>query len=597
MARVDFEMRPASQVSATVLDGKGRPLPTAEAWILTEGRDGKFLSDEERKRVGGMRPHGDEKGRLTIGPLGRGLRYRVAFRIEGRPVRSLIVTPTAPVLNRDVGLPPGGTLRLSVKNAKGQPIASAVARLDSDDAPDIDLLAEPLPSSADGTLRLGPLPEGTYSLRLRAEGFLPVTLRGCIVKDGAATDQGVIRLAPGLEISGVVRDTDGVPIAGASVKARFYESGRQMSLLRKSSPKGSFQLPGLPPGLVEIDAEAKGYVPENLDDIDAGKTDLEIVLAKAGSLVGQVLAKDTGNPVPIFNLLPRADGGRGGFWYPRGGPASFRDDEGAFKLDGLMPGLYKIEVFARGYQTAILDAVQVEPGDSKALEIRLERGLAVRGVVRDGEDGQAVSGARVRVPGSFSVETDSEGAFELEGLSRTSMIEVQHPRYMTESIRDLDTERTEPIEVLLHRGGAVEGTVFGEGGVPLAGAEVQTLDRSGQKSVSTGPDGRYFLEGLHPGPQALAKVDVPGTYVGYESAIVPIEAGTTKTYDGAGQVPPDCHRLRLPPGRTAGRGRARVHGRCFNRNDPGERLESHRVRYLQREAPRSGLCPGELGVE
>ncbi|HEU5181504.1 MAG TPA: carboxypeptidase regulatory-like domain-containing protein [Candidatus Polarisedimenticolia bacterium] len=531
VARIDFEMRPASQVSATVLDGKGRPLPRAEAWVRTEGQDGKFLSDDERRRLGEVRPRGDEKGHLVIGPLGRGLRYRCVFRVEGRPLRSLVLTPSAPVVKRDIRLPPGGTLRLSVKDANGQPISGAVARLDSDDAPDLDLLAESLPSSTDGTLRLGPLPEGTYSLRLRAEGFRPATLRGCIVKDGAATDQGVIRLAPGLEVSGTVRTADGVPISGASVRARFYESGRQLSLLRKSSPKGSFQLTGLPAGSIEIEAEARGYVPKKLDDIEAGKADLEIVLSEAGSLVGQVLAKDTGIPVPIFSLLLRVDGGRGGFWNPRGGPATFRDDEGAFRLDGLTPGLYKIEAIARGYQPATLEAVQVEPGDSKALEIRLERGLGVHGVVRDVENGEAVLGATVRVPGLPSVETDSEGAFEVEGLSRRSMIEVQHPRYMTELIRDLDTERKEPIEILLHRGGAVEGMVFGKGGVPLAGAEVRTLDPMGQKSVSTGPDGRYFLEGLHTGPQALAKVDVPGTYEGYESAVVSIEAGLTRTHD------------------------------------------------------------------
>src|SRR6185369_14317162 len=110
-------------------------------------------------------------------------------RIDGHPTRSLLLTPSTPLITREVNLPAENTLRLTLKDRDGHPIPGSMARLDSDDAPDIDLLPENRPSGKDGILTLGPLPAGTYSVRLQPEGFRPRTVRGCAVRDGAVSDQ------------------------------------------------------------------------------------------------------------------------------------------------------------------------------------------------------------------------------------------------------------------------------------------------------------------------------------------------------------------------------------------------------------------------
>src|SRR4029450_6067514 len=145
------------------------------------------------------------------------------------------------------------------------------------------------------------------------EGFRPRTVRGCAVRDGAVSDQGEVRFDPGLEISGTAKDDAGAPIAGAGIGARFYESGRRLTANRKTDREGKFRVAGLPPGPVEIQAEAKGYQPDKAEDVAAGTAGLELELPRAGTLVGQVLAGDTGMPVPAFNLelhQERNDGDR-----------------------------------------------------------------------------------------------------------------------------------------------------------------------------------------------------------------------------------------------------------------------------------------------
>src|SRR5262249_55029415 len=102
---LSFDLHPASQLIATTLDGKSNPLAGVEAEVRIDGTDGRFLDDAEKARVKTMLATSDKKGRLALGPLAQGLKYRIVFRLEGRPRRSLDLTPSTPSVARPVSLP------------------------------------------------------------------------------------------------------------------------------------------------------------------------------------------------------------------------------------------------------------------------------------------------------------------------------------------------------------------------------------------------------------------------------------------------------------------------------------------------------------
>ena len=77
----------------------------------------------------------------------------------------------------------------------------------------------------------------------------------------------------------------------------------------------------------------------------------------------------------------------------------------------------------------------------------------------------------------------------------------------------------------------MEGTVYGDDGEPMPGAEVSAGPTEGWRSTLTNAAGRYRLDGLPAGKRLIAKADVPGTYRGYEVAFVEVRPDQTAHQD------------------------------------------------------------------
>lgn len=530
---IEIDLRLPSRLSLRVTDAGGKPLAGVDLRPRTQDKDGRHFSDDERQHLDGLKARTDDAGRLTIGPLFRGLPHRLVLRRDGFAPRSLRLAPAGPEVSREIALKRGGAIRLTVRDPSRRAVPGPTAQLASDDAADLDLLPAPRPGGADGTLNLGPLPAGIYSVRLQAAGFRPGTIRGLEVKDGQTADGGAVVLEPGLEVRGTVQDEEETPIRGAAVEARFFEEGRDLSSRGTTDAEGRFRLGGLPPGEAEIRAEAKGYLEERLTRVEAGADDVAIVLARQASIEGRVADAATGRPVPSFEararIDPQAPRGRGGDRHGRA-QANARDPEGRFRIDGLRPGTYVVEVVARGYRTARRDGVEVGPSTAQ-VSFDLERGLSLEGTVVDAEDNQPVVGATVEVFGLPSVATDPDGRFRLEGLGNSINLQVDHPLYLNERLIEIDPEASAGLLVRLRRGGSLEGSVYDGDGAPLPGAVVSGEMLPYQREAMADAAGHYRIDGLPPGELSFRKVNGPGTLEGYETALVRIEAGRSATHD------------------------------------------------------------------
>jgi len=230
LRRLDLDLLAAAWLEARSLGPKGKPLAGVEAGVVTGGDDGRFLTAEETDRLAELEAQSDGSGLLVLGPLARDTRQRIFFRVRagGYAAASIVLAPQEKRIKRDIRLRPGGTVTLLLTDPDDAPVAGTVTALDSDDAPDLDLAPEPHPSGEDGVLIASDLPGGTYTLRLRAPGFQPLTLRGVEVAAGEVSDLGRIPLEPGLDVAGVVGAGTGKLVARASVAARFYEERRRL---------------------------------------------------------------------------------------------------------------------------------------------------------------------------------------------------------------------------------------------------------------------------------------------------------------------------------------------------------------------------------
>ncbi len=554
-----LRLAPALTVAGTVESESGRPIAGVE--LVARPQPGQPPASP-------VLAMSDRQGWFRLSGLAASTSYWLEASADGfLPARNRLET------SQD---PPPGSLRLVLRqgravigrvvDSRGRPIAGArVMSRPSGLAG--DLLAPEGESKeiswahtdAAGGFALPAQRPGRLDLSIEAHGFARHRLDHLELEaEPVPLDLGVITLAPGADLEGVVISSAGAGIAGAQILAVPVQSdpARPLDpvtaawvLDALTDSRGAFVLPDLQAGLdLEISARHPGYVRSSrLVAVEAGADPIVLELAPAAGLAGRVV-DEAGGAIAGARVIGYQEGPD-----EQDEPASYAvsavsDAQGHFLLAELEPGRVEVTASAAGFLPArrSLDLDGTEA--SSLVDLTLSAGGRLTGQVL-AEGGEPVAGATLEVAdnGTFEAQrielpvprtvTDASGLYQLAGLRPGGRrVEVRHRDFLPLAQEIEVGEQETRLDLVLSRGTRLSGRVADHLGHEVAGAQVRLTRRGGLSltTVTTDLAGAFSFTALAPGDYLLVS-EKPGLPPGSLEARV--EPG----------VPPPPAEIRLPP--------------------------------------------------
>jgi RNA polymerase sigma factor (sigma-70 family) len=386
-------------------------------------------------------------------------------------------------------------------------------------------------TSPQGTFQLTGLLPASYTLRAtpphymwNADPVLQPDLRTTVViREGEDLQNVVLVYDEGLALWGTVTDEAGRPIPDATVRVLQ----RKNQATYKVEADGAYLADGLAVSQydVKIRADAPGYMPSTEEHVPL-ESEVPFTLKPSPRIEGRVIRADTGEAVTEFywRILDWSSIEHGYLDAAKARPPEGRriqHPEGRFSID--LERLGDIALVGRGPDgmMGLLKFPDVQPGQTfKDVVLPLELDDTVKvdvtGTVVD-PSGAVIAGAWIFVgmpmlnperyvanseyelvaKHDIRAESDEHGAFRL--TDQTLPIErlsAWHPKYALGWTNEPLTAGGEnDVQIVLIKGGAVEGTVTLDGAALTTGeARVNTKD-----IVQIGKDGTYRSERLSVG--------------------------------------------------------------------------------------------------
>ncbi|MBX2813684.1 MAG: carboxypeptidase regulatory-like domain-containing protein [Myxococcales bacterium] len=305
---------------------------------------------------------------------------------------------------------------------------------------------------------------------------------------------------PSKSIAGIVVNDSGEPIAGAKIVATPMVIG--LPAPRHTPPSwrtvsladGSFEFSPVPTGAFTLSVTHPDYAPTRYEPAVAGATDLQIKLSiEGGFIYGRVYSAPGKSPVIGFVLMIFESLGK-----LEERPVynqSFFGPDGGYRVGPIVPGTYRLRALAHGFAASPSTEVRLTNGNELRVDIELERGGTITGVVLDKEELQPIEGASITLDGlqvgtslPFPVDannqTNANGYFELRGVpSGQQSIGVAAKGYHKKAISRLVVTQSGdvvgPLEVFL---------------TPLAEDEEAKVELVGI-GAAVGPQGDYVVVG------------------------------------------------------------------------------------------------------
>jgi len=448
---------------------------------------------------------------------------------------------------------PWPSLRPALSGAEPRPTVEPEREPDDepdDEAEDEDALARAtrVAADGDGSFTLRDVPRGGAWVDVwSAELYLdePVFAR-------PGEDDLVLELARGGVLAVTVRDADGETPDEALVSLRglidpmmmFRRGARRLGETWRATEDGVALVRKVPAGMpLVLGVEAPGHAAhgENLAPLAPGETrELLVTLARGASVSGRVL-DETGAPLGDVHL--RLDPARVSMSEIQQAERRSREarsgPDGAFAFGGLAAGEYDLVAAAADRRPASTELV-LERGEARDdVELRLERGLAVRGRVVD-TGGEPLARARVMayipprlldvssyfdMQNRVEVHADEDGVFEVFGFEPgdTVRVDVSAPGYV--KARAQARPDGEAVVAVLERASTITGIVVSKvDGLPVEEYVLQLSPADGLFDVTDpmsygealtdlmqprrirDPEGRFSLEGVDPGEYELGVV-------------------------------------------------------------------------------------------
>lgn len=499
-------------------------------------------------------------------PVGQSLSLYVSARKAGYAKKhSGIVElwPAQPEAATEVVLSPGGVISGRVVDSRNAPIYGVKVTYDSREFP-----GDPSPSEfytftdKDGNYLLEHCSPGRAVLVAEHKDYVR-KIKSATVPEGRLLSRQNFQLETAYNISGMVADYKGRPLAGARVSAvpmpKATGSGRD-----QTDKTGSFEIKGLSRGRFRLEASVTQDTPEGkqsytflLPDVEAGSSGVPIDCDLEPSASGRILGEG-GRGIETYKLTLRARSDTEPTQLFRFNlTRQVKNAGGRLSLSKVPRGIYYMKVEAAGYETWESNNVMIGPGNTTRMPpIRLRPASQIMGKVVSSKTGKPVQGARIRVlddsrpdvltvnridlqsynrsdileyldaafdedykydpdPNSrlvarvrgnvvTTVQTDVYGAFSISDLADgTYTLEFEHPHYLPKRIRNTRVGRKQVQdlgEVALEPGGTIRGRVLDLDGNGLSNATIQIKgEQQGRNRARTDVGGNFVLRGIGSG--------------------------------------------------------------------------------------------------
>ncbi len=377
---------------------------------------------------------------------------------------------------------------------------------------------------------------------------------GPIVLDQKGMDDVVLTLAVARNagFSGVVVDTAGKPVAGATIHPQRGDADYMLSSYHaKTQPDGTFALTSLAPGDYTIAVSPPGVdMWSSNDDVaelhlrDAEhKIRVRLVLGggKSGaSIAGRVVDTD-GRGIAKAEITT-------------GNESAFTEDDGHFKLTLLEPGEYVLSVrgvsYGKGNYTPI-HSEAIATGTEDVLLV-LEREGRVQGRVLDARNGRPIREFEVflRWPGGMERITEDvfingetyqsqEGRFSRKSYSGVVTLTAKAKGYASAMVNAAVEEDTAAeVELRLTPSATIAGRVVDPAGAPVEGVRVyygsvpHESERDQRVMATTDGDGAFTLDSIDPAMRTISVYHsnyAPAWGAAEDGVIVTLAAGGTLT--------------------------------------------------------------------
>ena len=525
-----YELRRDPGVTLRVVDSRGTPVSRAVIRVAENIAIPLALTDEHGEATVGL--NAGEAIPFQIETANRGFGRTEPIRIPAddsdRPrVVEVKVTPAVEVSGRAVDAETGLAIDGAAIWLGGRPGDHAW-------------------SGPDGTFLLSTRP-GVDTLHLSAAAAGYRTEGTEVPLERLRSGSGFsITLMPTARITGIVTDSTGNPVAGASILvdridprqsgASLGSSGTSyqwraaygLDHQARSELDGTFRLTGLDRRLSHLlTVEAPGFVRASTELPGIGSSaaePLDIVLNRGHRTWGKVVDTD-GRPVEAAGvaLLPASRNPRGGtvLNYDSGLTAT-TDVDGVFEFPAIASGSYQLTVDHSEFASRTPTSIEIPEGEGEidVGSTTLTPGLQIEGLVV-GPDRRPVAGALVSAlrphtapspagEGSRTATTDAGGRFRIGGLQDNPVdVGVQADGYAASHVKAVKPATNDLLEIELNRGAVLAGRVVDTAGDVVAGAMVilfntgpgplAGFNRPDQQPVTTDADGRFRVELLSPG--------------------------------------------------------------------------------------------------
>ncbi len=529
----NFELDRACQIEVTVVDEQGKPIEDAEVRVSS-------LADEHGREAGyATRRRGtDENGNLLIGgfapsddPLlltvthttegpyverhGRRYRQKVWDYAAGHMVKTLNdpdVIETAQVVLRKGVEVHGYCEYADGVPAHGLSISAHPSWWHSNYYPPI------MEIDPNGLFTLPHVVPGQYSLHIhipRGNGggtSFPIAQMRWPTQEELIYAR-VPRNSPGslVSISGRIVYVGNKKPSYITIDAYSAAGDNQSASIRNGSDE--FEIDSLEPGVYTLHFSGQDIVEKKIENIEAPSSGLEveIVYNKDAKpvLQGFVVRADTEQPITRFRARVRKLRTlRGGNYVQADRWTQFANEEGAFNIETVGPGVYQVQIAAEGY--AWLWSEEMNTDESRPVTVAVTRGGSISGRVINVQ-GEPVAGATVtalsRASGTMprtkrvfassegSVQTQADGTYLLSNIaSGVESIKVTQAGYCFATRGAISVHEgrvTKNVDVVLTKGGSIEGYVFDPQGKAEPTVTLLFQDDSGYGGSGDEEAGRF----------------------------------------------------------------------------------------------------------